>query len=449
MQLFPKKRTIRIIVSAVLFFLFCCGGKISAAPLSLTLEDVIEKAVAESITLQKSAIDLGMAQFRAEHLWSEMFPGITLRAGLTILPDTALFTDPHFSYNSSGASYSVSLGLSLQFNAGIPYSMKLTRLAYQRGLLDYENARRRVVLDITKIFYTLLANQKNIENLKRTLELAELNLEKNRVARANGLIGELPWLQNRLSVETARYNLGNAQGAYENSLKDFLTTIGMDRDTEVILAGTIEPFPFNPDPEALIFEYLPKRPDIMSQRQTIERLELSRTQTNLSLKVPSISLSTTWSGGPARNSGIGGRFSDNLSASLSVSIPVDAWIPGTKSNQSIRAADAEIEKARLDLVNTESTAKAQIRSLSESLKNSWRSIEIARLRVEIAERTYELTDAGFHNGVVEYLGLENTRNDLEDARYRLLQSELTYLNLLLDLASALNIDLETLTRSGL
>ena len=432
-----------------LFFLFFLCTKIfpGAEPLSLSLEEAVSRALAQSLNLQKSAIDLELAQYRADRLWAELFPVFNLRAGLTLLPETPLFTSPGFQYNQDGASYSFSLGVSFQFNGGMPYAMKITELAYRRGLLDYESAKRRVEIDIAKSFYTLLAGRENIAHLVEIFTLSELQLEKNSIARANGLIGELPWLQSRLSLETARYNLNNAQVSYDNSLKDFLTTLGMDRNIEVFLEGSINPVPIELNPEALILEYLPKRPDIISQRQTIERLELVQKQGVFSSKAPSVSLSAQWSAGPERNSGFSGTFTDSLSGSLSISIPIDPWIPGTKSNQTLMSANAELEKARLDLLNTEIAAKSQIRSLSDNLRNSWRSIEIARLRVEIAQRTYQITEAGFQSGTVEFLSLENTRNDLADARFRLLQSELAYHNVTLDLAAALNLDPEALARS--
>ena len=452
MSVFSKKKAGRNYLKGLLFLLFFWGASVfpGAEALSLSLEEVVDRALASSINLQKDAIDLELARYRAEHLWSELFPSLSLGGNLTFLPSTPLFTDPGFSYNTNSLSYSMSLGATFRFNGGIPSSMKLTELAYRSGLLDYENARRRAEIDITKTFYNLLAGQENIRNLEESLELAERQYEKNSISRSNGLIGELPWLQSRLSAETARYNLSNAKGAYENTFKDFLTTLGLDRDTEVTLNGKIVPVPLVFDPEVLILEYLPKRPDIIKQRQIIEQRELTQKQRSLSAKAPSLNLSATWSGGTPtpNNAGLAGKFSDRLSGSLVLSIPVDPWIPGTTSNQTLKSADADLEKARLDLINTETSAKANIRSLSESLKNSWNNIEIARLRVEIAQRAYELSEAGFRSGTVEFLSLENTRNDLADAQYRFLQSELTYMNLLLDLAASLNVDLETLTRSG-
>jgi outer membrane protein TolC len=413
---------------------------------ALSLEEAVERAMAESVNLQKSAIDLGLAEYKADRLWAEIFPSFTLSGGLAVLPSTPLFTAPGFQYDKDKAGYSVSFGVSLGFNTGIPYSMKLIDLAYRRGLLDYENARRQLEIQVTKSFYNLLAARENISHLEESLELAEKQLEQNRVAKANGLISELTWHQSRLGAETARYNLSTTQGSYRTGLGEFLAGLGMEPDPETILEGAIEIAPFEADPEALILEYLPKRPDVVSQRQTIERLELSRKQSAGSSRVPSLDLSATWRGGP--NPGFSGQFSDSLSGNLTLRIPIDPWIPGTRSNQTIRSAGAETEKARLDLKNTETAAKSQIRSLAEGLRNFWGSLEIARLRVEIALRTYELSEEGFRNGAVEFLSLENTRNDLADARQRLLQGELAYQNAVLDLAAALNVDWKTLTRSG-
>jgi outer membrane protein TolC len=89
---------------------------------------------------------------------------------------------------------------------------------------------------------------------------------------------------------------------------------------------------------------------------------------------------------------------------------------------------------------------AQIRSLAASLRNSWDSIEIARLSRDVAERGYQLTDQGFKNGAVESLKLEDARNNLVAAQQRLLQTELSYLTMILDISAALNINWKDLMK---
>jgi outer membrane protein TolC len=66
--------------------------------------------------------------------------------------------------------------------------------------------------------------------------------------------------------------------------------------------------------------------------------------------------------------------------------------------------------------------------------------------VQIAERTYELTEQGFQQGTVEFLALEDTRNSMAEARQQLLTDELAYKTMSLDLAAALNLRPEELAQ---
>jgi len=413
---------------------------------TLTMEEAVKKALDQSINLKKSAIDLAQTGYSAGRLWSEIFPGISFSAGLTFLPSTTVFTEPGFVYKNENLSYSLNFGLTLSLNPSFYSSMKRIDLAYRSQLLSYENASKQLEIQVIKNFLSLANMKENISHLEQSLELAIQKLETDRIARQNGFLSELVWLNSQLSVETARYNLSSAQGAYQNALGEFLALLGMERYYDIKYEGTVETLPVDLQAEQLILEYLPKRPDVKSQRMTIERLELSKNVTSLASRSPTLNLSTQWRGNPAPNEGIGGPFTDNLSGSVTLNFPLDSWVPGTKQSQAIRAAGTELEKARLDLQNTETQAKTQIRILVSNLSRTWESLEIARLRVSVAERTVEVTDQGFRNGTVEFRDLEDRRQDLSDARQRFLQSELTYQSMLLDLAAALNVEWKELIR---
>ena len=429
----------------ILLFFALFSFPLSAETVTLTLEDAVKRAMDQSLNLKKSSIDLARAEYSANRLWAELFPGFSLNAGFTFLPSTPLFTDPGFSYSGDNLSYSFNLGISFTLNLSLRSSMKRIELAYRSQLLSYDSAHRQLEIQVIKNFLSLIAMKEDLAHKEKYLEFAEQIMEKDRIARANGLLSELSWLNSQLSAETARYNLSNAQGTYQNALGEFLTLLGMEAGTDVIYRGSLEIAPVLADPEQLILEHLPKRPDILSQRQTIERLELSRNITVLDARAPKLTLSAGW-GTPSGGNKFGKSFTDNVSGSLSLSIPIDAWIPGTKQNQTIRAADADLEKARLDLQNTETMAKNQIRSLIFNLRNTWENLAIARMRVNIAERTVEATDEGFKKGAVEFRDLEDTHNKLSEARQQLLMGELSYQSLLLDLAAALNVEWKTLTK---
>jgi outer membrane protein TolC len=414
-----------------------------APELVLTLEGAVERALNNSAALRKSQIALEEEEYSSKRLWAEIFPTISASGGLSYRNSLFTGTAAERRVGAKNFSYSFSTGLELSLSAGIPYRMKLLRLAYQQQLLSYEDARRLLEIDAAQDFCTLIMERENLGQLEETLGLAEKQLEKHRVGRANGMISEAVLLQSRLAVESARYALSSAQAEYSIKLGAFLSALGLSSEQPVRLEGEFTIRKVELDPEELIRDYLPGRPDIQQQRQGIEKLELTERQSVLSNRAPSLNLSFNWGGSPGSSAGgsaINNPFSDSFSGSATLRIPINPWIPGTREFQTLRRARAEIDKARLDLKNTEDAAAAEIRSLAAGLRNSWESLEIARLREEIARRSYEYSEQGFLAGSVEALTLENSRNSLAEARYQLLRGELNYRNLVLDLARALNTD---------
>jgi multidrug efflux system outer membrane protein len=420
------------------------GDSLGEAPV-LSLDDAIRGALEHSVNLQKSRVSLEGEEYAAKRLWAELFPSISASAGISY-QNNPLFTgtDAEREFTEQRLNYTTSVGLELSLSAGIPYRMRLLNLAYRQQLLSYEDTRRLLEIATAQSFYALIAEGENLSHLAETLGLAERQLEKTRTARANGLVSEMALLQSQVGVEAAKYDLSTAQAAYDNQLGVFLSSLGLPPQLPVVLRGEFSIRQVVMDPEELIRDYLPRRPDIEQQRRAIEKLELAERQKTMEARAPSLSFSLSWGGG---SSGAG-PFADRINGSASVRIPVNAWIPGTKESQTLRVAQSEIEKALLELKNTEDAAAAQIRSLTANLRNAWESLEIARLREQVAQRSYELTERGFLNGAVESLSLETSRGSLAAARYQLLRSELAYQSLVLDLARAINADWRQFIRSA-
>ncbi|MDR0643274.1 MAG: TolC family protein, partial [Treponema sp.] len=386
-----------------------------------------------------SRLSLEEKEYSSKRLWAEIFPGISASGGLSYR-SIPLFSGNDRRIGAGNFGYSLSAGVDLDLSAGIPYKMKLLSLAYRQELLSYEDTRRLLEIETARDFYALVMDRENLGQLGETLSLAEKQLERHRVGRANGMISEAVLLQSRLAVETARYELSKAQADYSVKLGDFLNALGFPPGASVRLEGEFTIRRVELDPEELIRDYLPERPDIKKQRQVIEKLELTERQTAMSRRAPSLNLSFSWNGGPGGSNPINALFSDSISGSATLRIPIDPWIPGTKGAQELRSAGTAVSAARLELKNIEGTAAAEIRSLAVNLQNSWESLEIARLREEIARRSYEYSEQGFLSGTIEALILETSRNNMAEARYQLLLGESNYRTGILDLARALNAD---------
>jgi len=422
------------------FFLVLCffflQNNVSAQASGLSLDEAIELALQHNLSLQKLELDLTASGYSEKNLWAEIFPAINASASIGYR--TNLFSD--IQLNNAGQFYNIGFGINLGLNAGIPFLIKNIKWAHEGNILRYEDARNQIAIQVTKIYIALVAEKNNLILLEEVFNLAQRQFLRSETLFRNGHVGELSLTQSRLALENARYSLSAARIAHENNISEFLAMLGLteisgsDADESITLSGDVKIVRIEADAETLIKNHLHLRPDIIRINQEIERLKNSQTQIFLQNRAPSLSLSVDWS------SSSFDPFTDTLSATARVNIPIDSWIPGTSREQIISRSGDSLEKAKMDLVIAENAAKTQIRSLTAMLKNSWESIRIARLSLEAAQRGYQLSEQGFLNGTVEALSLGDSRNNMANARQRLLQTELSYFNMILDLSAALNTD---------
>jgi outer membrane protein TolC len=425
----------------ILLLLLGAAGFVQAVEV-LDFEDCLELAVENDSSLRQAAIDLGIAASATENSWSLLLPSLSLQAG-------ANYSDTLFSRAVSSGdpmSYSLGASLSLQLNRGIAARVKSLAISAEAAELSYEAALKDLTDRVTRQFYSLLLARSELELLEEDLELSEKQLEKSETRFRNGLINERTLLQTRLAMETSRLALSRSTSAWELEKRNFLNILGLDGDEEVSFEGRIDPEILEFDTEELLLNCLGGRTDVKSAALTLRQREAGLT-TASAARLPSISLSGGLNASTPDFSS--SSYRDSFSAGLSVSIPLDGWIPNSQDDQAVREAEGEIKKAELTLQSTRDSAEMEIRNLAVGLEHAARGIEISELQVDIAKRSYGLAEEGFLRGTVERLELEESRRDLLEARLDLLNGKYEYLQAVIDLKAALNIDdLSLLKKQG-
>jgi outer membrane protein TolC len=273
--------------------------------------------------------------------------------------------------------------------------------------------------------------------LEENLELAEEQLKKSRVLFTNGLINEQNLLGAQLDVESSKLSYARKQAEYEQERRSFFSTLGIEFDTEVALSGDIDPQIIEADADVLIDRYIGNRLDVRTAALQVSQCETAAHGVAAASRAPSLSLAGRWNGGVED---LWIEASDSLSFGLTVSIPVDPWIPGSSKARAIKEAKANTESAEILLEQTWESAELEIRSLVSSIDQSLQAIEIALLQEAIAEKAYLLAEEGFQSGTVERLELWEIREDLLTARQDVLSERYQYLLYLIQLMDALNID---------
>jgi outer membrane protein TolC len=209
----------------------------SNAITELSLDEAVKYALDYNLNLKKARIDLAASGYSVKKIWSEVFPRINTTGTVGYTNSPFFGSEP--ATPNTGTRFSISFGLNVDLNAGIPFLMKNIELAHQGNILRYEDARNQLSIQVTKLFYSLIAEKTNLLLLEEAQNLAQRQYERSQISFRNGLAGELSVTQSRLAYENARFNFSSANISYLSNFAQFLAILGIAQDTNVTLLGEI------------------------------------------------------------------------------------------------------------------------------------------------------------------------------------------------------------------
>ena len=269
---------------------------------------------------------------------------------------------------------------------------------------------------------------------------------------ANGYASEMDVLQSQLAMENIKPNISRAVLSHEQNLMTFRDLLGMDNDDSIDLKGELIIPILELNADELIDDYISGRLDIQTY---LNILDIQKNLLDMNKRVsslPMLSLTTAYSNSyiditdSSASSVVSRGWGDNPSLSLTLSWNPEFLFKGSSTWVGIKKQEKEVENARLSLKESMKTAAREIKSAVLELTTLANDLEVAELNVQLAYRTYEMTDESFKKGTAEILVLENARQDLESARQNQLNSLYQYRIGLISLSSALDTDVKTLIK---
>ncbi|MBO7484775.1 MAG: TolC family protein [Spirochaetaceae bacterium] len=427
-------------------FIFCFATALAflySAEMELTLERAQELATNQNSDIKKQEIELASAQRADKNAWNSLIPSLSLNGGISnshTISDGKTF----FPKDSSSWSWSGSAGISIGLNTAIPIKAKITSLTYSSAKTAYSKLVSNTRLQATTSFYNLLSQQKNIAILEESLNLAKKQYDQVNANYKNGLASELELLKARYSYQSIQPRITQAQTSYQNSLSSFLQLLGLDAGTQIKFKDNTSIKKLNlPPADKLADEFVENRFDVIQAREALIRAQLSESLSKHSAYSPSINISESLRSGSeikkdAKTPGLNGSFS------VSVSIPLNGYIPGSNDNLSIKNSKDSVSTAAISLENVIKNARQDINNKTAELVRLYESLATNRLNSTIAEKAYELSVQSYNAGLLSQTELATQRQELITAKQTLSEAESNYLVSIYNLAAALNIPVNDL-----
>ena len=323
------------------------------------------------------------------------------------------FDQPLFTYNETKMNHR---NLELDFESN--------QLRYAIALLDLEQS-------VMNNFYSLYQTKMRLEinrDAKDTDREAH-RIMKNKVDAGIGRLDDLLQAETTMLSSESAYNSNVVSLA--NSLDQFKYHIGLPLGDEIDIDADIEFRPVSIDMEFAVRHGLENRMQIRQQEISIARAHDAVIRAGATNEFRG-NLSLAWG-----SSGTNTSFSDIYETrvdeqSVRASFEIPIWDWGQKKN-SILASELNLESDQLNLTELRYRITMEIREACRRIDNLVLDIELARRRVESAERTYDINLDKFQNGDLTSQELGNYRQSLSSARLNEIGALIDYKLAVLDL----------------
>lgn len=437
-----KARTSAKIFTAVAIFALLCSAAtfaqdadLSDAPAesetrTLTIEQAVNYALENNVSIAQSQITLSAAKRSKNTSWNSVSPSMSVGAGLTIPTD-----DSNYDY-----SYNVNASISLSLTPNLYTDIKSAALAWEQGKITFDEAVRAIELSVRQTFYGLLYEKENIALQEENLVIAKSQYETNLAKYNMGRLSEIDVLSAEVNYKSKIPDVENSKITYENDIAAFKQLLGMDNvDEQIELTGSLDDYKV---PDEVTTEGI----EITSSTIKLLESQLESAKTGVldarfSAYGPTLSAGWSWKNTWTEP---GSAEENSSSITLSATIPLDGLLPWSARAVNIASAKDSVQDYELQLKDAKTSLQIDIDSALRSIKQSQAAISYRRANVELAQKSYEMTQVAYNSGTQDLLTLQTADATLLEAQVDLQNEIYTLITEVLDFEKLIGVPFGTI-----
>jgi outer membrane protein TolC len=419
----------------------------------ISIEEAVQLALQNNLQLKSAQITIETRRRAAENSWSQFIPSMTLGANMALPNATTDVPANPLAQTAAYTAYYTSIGLSFQaqlaLNVAMFEAMHTLELNYQGGLISYEKARVQMERDVRKSYYNMLLLQENIKLLRQNFQAAEDRVVTAQTNYRAGLVPELTLLQAQVAVENMRPQMAQVENGLHLAMANFANNLGLPYDTPFELEPLSGDREFiDLDVSNLIAQAVANHPDLRELQHSVLLLFSRRKATFYQNFTPNLIFG--WSYTPSFRidlMGNGANIDDwkGGAFTLALSFSLNNLFPFGSGRQGLMDMDDTIRTTNNSLAQLIRGTEIQIYNSVLSLNQTVTSAQAQSRTVEMAERSYRLTQTAYRAGAVELLDVQSAELQLQTANNEALSQKFSYITGLIDLEYAIGVPFGTLS----
>ena len=425
----------------------------TGAQYSFTLEEAIDFALEKSYEAINARRDVAKALKRKWETTADGLPQINgtvdynnqLKQPVTLIPGEVAGGEP-------GTFVPVIFGTQQQMQLTATLTQLIFDGSYLVGLeaaksfLQYtDDVEEKTRLDVRKAvinsYGSVLVSQEFVNILKENKTTLEKNYEETKKIFENGLAEEENVEQIQITLLQISNQLDNALRQAEIALQMFNLTLGLDVQTDTVLADDLNTLTMKNLDASII-----AKPFVLENNVNYRLAELLTEQRRLEMKLeksralPSLSAFVNYGTAAFDNDFVfldsETRWFQSSILGASLKIPIFSSLKRSARTQQAKIA---LEQSRTDFTKAQEQIQLQYNSAVSDFKQSIANYESAKKNLELAERIENKNQIKYTEGLATSFDLRQAQLQLYASQQEVLQAKLGIINNKATLETILNI----------
>ena len=397
-----------------------------------TLQDCIDYAMQENISLQQSRLTAESAQVDIKTAKNALFPSLSFSTSHSLInrpyqESSYTVSGTEILMANTNTNYSGSYGLNAQwelFNGGRNLkTIKQEELNSRIAGLDFETTANSIEESIAQVYVQILYASESVKVNENTLEVSKAQRDRGKELFQAGSISSADYAQLESQVSNDNYQLVTAITALEDYKLQLKQLLEMEGNAEMLLyipeLNDNDVLTRLPDKESVYASALQTRPEIESGKLNVSASELD-IKIAKSSYYPSLSLSAGI--GTSHTTGTDYTFSEQLKNGWNNSVGLTLSVPIFSRRQTKSA----VEKAQIGLESTKLQLRETEKELYRTIENLWldawsaqQQYLAAAERVKSSRTSFDLVSEQFNLGMKNTVELLTEKNNLLSAEQEL------------------------------
>ncbi|MFN3021169.1 TolC family protein [Chryseobacterium sp. TY3] len=418
---------------------------------SVSLQEAIQKALANKAEAKKAALQVQKAEYKIDEARAGALPQVKVGGNLTynpVIQESVLQMGDQTLVVKMGQPWTSNIAATVNqaiFDQKVFIGLKAAKSTREFYVLNAQLTNEQIIANVATAYYNVFVQEENL----RTVEASYSNTEKVRnIIKSlvdNGLAKQIDLDRTNVqltNIASNKQRIINAVELTKNALKFYM---GIPVETEI----TLQEKSIEPKPELIeSLSNIDNRSEVKVLEKQKELLQFNKKATEAAL-YPTVGLQGQYgfygmgNKFPLTNGSSNGvNWSDFASIGLNVNIPI---FTGGATKARIQQAEIDILDVEQDIENTKQSLNLDYKNSVTNIENALINLNSMKDNVELAEKVQKNTQSNYQYGLANLTELLDSENALTQAKQNYANALLDYKQAEIQLIKAKG-ELNTLTQ---